>query len=182
MALGGAAAARMATTNMIPQGGIVAPSLGVHFQETQFSSVAAGAGGIVAQRDTQLESYLPDGSPDPAVPPRELAPYARFIPLADGASLIADQSNLTLLNPDGSTDASFGGGTVEAPLSTQQALRLPSGKILLAAADVIGARTFSARVKVALLNPDGSRDMAVGKNGILEVTSPYSYYGGFLTP
>jgi uncharacterized delta-60 repeat protein len=180
-ALGGAAGARMATTSAIPQAGIVAPSLGIHFQKTQFSSVAARAGGsVVAQRGTQLESYLPDGTPDPAVPPRELATYARVLPLADGAALIANGSKLTLLNPDSSTDASFGGGTVEAPFSAQQALRLPSGKILLAAADVVGARTPRfGRVQVVLLNQDGSQDTAVGRNGILEVSGPdpNNYFG-----
>src|SRR5215213_3078436 len=182
-ALGGAAAARMATTSAIPQTDIVAPSLGVHFQETKFSSVApAAGGGVVAQRGTQLESYLPDGSPDPAAPPRELAVYARFISLADGTSLIVNRSKLTLLHPDGSTDAGFGGGTVEAPFWPQQALRLPSGKILLAAADVVGARyPHFARVQVALINQDGSRDLAVGRNGVLEVTGPEPrvYFGAY---
>lgn len=172
--LGGATEGRMATTSAIPPTDIVAPSLGVHFQETHFSTVAAGAdGGVVAQRGTQLESYLPDGSPNPAAPPHKLAANARFLPLGDGTAMIVNGSKLTLLKPDGSTDTSFGGGTVKLSLWAPQALRLPSGKILIVAADVLGARTPRfARVQVALLNQDGSLDMGVGRDGILEATGP----------
>jgi len=177
--LAGIAGAETAATSAHGPSGVVAPSLGTHFQETSFSSVAAQpGGGLVAKRGEQLESYLADGAPDPAAPPRKLGPYSRAIPLADGSTLIASESKLTRLNPDGSTDTSFGGGTVKAPIAVEQAMQLPSGKLLIASGGSGGTHTIISWVNVALLDSAGSVDTGVGKDGVLNVSVPTSSYVG----
>jgi uncharacterized delta-60 repeat protein len=170
-----AAADDTTETTTYGKDGIATESLGLHFEETGFSSVVVRPdGGLVAQRDVQVESYLANGSPDPAVPPRQLPEYSRFTPVADGKSLILSYDKLTRLNSDGSVDTGFGGdGTVEA-ISEASAAELASGKILLARTAWGGTHERFAWVSAQLFNPDGSVDRAVGEDGALTVSIPYS--------
>jgi uncharacterized delta-60 repeat protein len=182
--LTGAATVESAAMGALTPAGIEAPSLGTHFRETGFEAVEARSdGGILAQRgeplESYLESYLPRGAADPATTPRKLPQYSTVSFLPGEKRLIASEGtdrNLTLLNADGSLDASFGGGSVKAPIRVQRALQLPSGKILVASRESVGARTIETRVNVALLNPDGSVDRGIGRDGILTVSVPTPSY------
>lgn len=188
-ALVGAARAETATMGALTPAGIEAPSLGTHFRETGFGVIAARAdGGVLARRgeslESYLESYLPNGAPDPAAALRKLPQYSVVSFLPGEKRLISREGRngeLTLLNADGSLDTGFGGGSVKPPIAVQRALQLPSGKILIASSEAGGARTIVAWVNVALLNPDGSVDRGVGKEGVLTVsiptTSSYSWSG-----
>lgn len=154
--------------------GIASQSLGVHFERTQFSSlVARPDGGLVAQRDDQVETYLPNGSPDPAAPPRQLPQYGRIFPLASGKSLLLDGwAKLTRLNSDGSVDTSFGGGTIKVAGEVSAAAELPSGKTLLAGTGSGGTKTRISWVTVQLVNPDGSIDRGLGYEGRQTLSLP----------
>ena len=56
-----------------PQRGAQTEGLGSHYWETGFSALGTRAdGGLVAGRDYRVESFLPNGAPDPAAPPRQL--------------------------------------------------------------------------------------------------------------
>jgi uncharacterized delta-60 repeat protein len=154
--------------------GIATQSLGVHFEETQFLSVEARSdGGLVGQRDQQLESYLADGTPDPAVPPQPVSYDRRVFPLAGGKSLVAAESTLTRVNADGSVDPSFGGtGTIKMPPGVQAAAELPSGKVLVAGVASGGTHGIINTLTAALVNPDGSIDQGVGTKGFLTLSLP----------
>jgi uncharacterized delta-60 repeat protein len=172
-----AAAAEDATeTTTFGKDGIASQSLGFHLEETQFSSVMARAdGGLVAQRDQQVESYLADGAPDPAGPTRQLQEWGQVFPLASGKSLIADDGKLTRVNPDGSIDTSFGGaGTIEWRSGGQAASELASGKILFAGTQVVGTHVMFTEVRLELLGPDGSFERGFGEEGVLEIELPGS--------
>ncbi|HEY6730774.1 MAG TPA: delta-60 repeat domain-containing protein [Solirubrobacterales bacterium] len=154
--------------------GIASQSLGIHFEETRFSSVEARSdGGLVAQRDDQVASYLANGTPDPSVPPQHVSKYRRVFPVADGKSLVLDDSTLTRVNSDGSVDTSFGGGTVKVAWNASAAAELPSGKILVVGTGWGGTHQTFAWVNVQLVNPDGSIDQAVGRDGTLALSIPY---------
>jgi uncharacterized delta-60 repeat protein len=163
-------------TSTFGKDGIATQSLGIHFNETQFSSVEARPdGGLVAQRGDQLESYLPNGAPDPASPPLRASPYRKVFPLAGGKSLLAGESSLTRVNADGSIDPTFGGtGTIKVPGSVQAAAELPSGKILLAKATSGGTHEIINTVTVGLVNPDGGIDQSFGAKGFLSLSLPSS--------
>jgi len=170
-----AAAAEDATeTTTFGRDGIASQSLGVHFEETRFSSVIARAdGSLVAQRDQQIEAYLPDGTPDPAGPIRQLEEWGRVFAFASGKSLVVDDGKLTRLNPDGSVDTSFGGtGTIEWRSGVQAASELTSGKILFADAQVVGTHVMFAQLSLELLGPDGSLERGFGHDGTLELELP----------
>ena len=160
--------------------GIATQSLGVHFNETQFSSVEARPdGGLVALRGDQLESYLASGAPDPAAPPHRVSIYRKAFPLAGGKSLVAGALSLTRVNADGSADPSFGGtGTIKVPVQAQAAAELPSGKILIADTISGGTHTIINEVRVALLNPDGSADQGLGTRGEIALSLPPNLSGG----
>ncbi len=178
------AAAAVATaeeaTSIFGKDGIATPSLGIHFEETRFSSVEARPdGGIIAQRDGQLESYLTDGAPDPAAPPHRVSEYRKVFPLADGKSLVSDADSLTRVNADGSADSGFGGGgTIKAPLPAQAAAELPSGQVLIASAYSGGIHTFFTDLTVAIINQDGSIDREFGTKGVLTVSLSKSRLDG----
>lgn len=169
-----AAAADATETATFGEDGIASQSLGVHFDETGFSSVIAQAdGGLVAQREDQLETYLADGAPDPAAPARPVSKYREAFPLASGKTLVLDEGKLTRLNPDGSVDTGFGGtGVIEVSSGAQAISELPSGKILMASVNSGGTHERLVWVRVELLNPDGSIDRGVGENGTLTLSLP----------
>ena len=174
-----AAAGGTTKASTFGKGGIATESLGIHYLETQFSSVEARPdGGLVAQRGNQLESYLANGTPDPAVPPQSAWPYRRVFPLADGKSLVVGESRLTQVNADGSVDPSFGGtGTIKVPFQVGAAAELPSGKILIVNATSGGIHVFFSNVTVALVNPDGSIDQGLGAKGVLTLSLPFERFG-----
>jgi uncharacterized delta-60 repeat protein len=167
-------------TSTFGRDGIASQSLGVHFEETQFSSVEARAdGGLVAQRGDQLESYLADGAPDPAVPPQRVSPYRKVFPLAGGKSLVSVDSSLTRVNADGSDDPSFGGtGTIKLPGPVDAAAELPSGKVVVVHLISGGTHGIINVLTVALVNPDGSIDQSLGREGFLTLTLPSNQYVG----
>jgi uncharacterized delta-60 repeat protein len=179
------AAAEDATeTSTFGRDGIATQSLGVHFEETGFSTVdALPDGGLVALRDDQLETYLADGTPDPASPPRRVSSSRRVFPLAGGKSLVAVEAfgsmYLTRVNPDGSDDPSFGdAGRIKVPLTVQAATELPSGEIVIAGVFSGGTHEVFNAVEVALVNPDGSLSQGLGSNGVLRLQLPSNQYVG----
>ncbi len=174
-----AVAGGAAETSTFGKGGIATQSLGIHYRETQFSSVEARLdGGLVAQRDDQLESYLANGAPDPAAPAHQVSPYRKVFPLAGGKSLVAGASSLTRVNADGSVDPSFGGtGTIKVPVQVQAAAELPSGKTLVVNAASGGIHVFFSTLTVALVNPDGSIDQDLGTKGVLRLSLPFEGFG-----
>ncbi len=175
------AAAEDATeTTTFGADGIATQSLGVHFEETQFSSLEARPdGGLIAQRHDQLESYLADGAPDPAAPPQRVSPYRQVFPLAGGKSLVANDLRLTRVNADGSVDPSFGGtGTIKVPSTVRAAAELSSGKVLVASTFSGGTHTIINTLTAALVNPDGSIDRGVGTKGFLTLSLPSSQIVG----
>jgi uncharacterized delta-60 repeat protein len=141
-----------------PRRGTQTEVLGSHFWETGFSALGARAdGGLVAERNDQLESFLPNGAPDPAAPPRNLPKYSWWFPLAGGKSLLKSESTLTRLNADGSVDATFGkGGTIAAPPYADAVAELPSGQILVAGTGSGGTHITYYFVSYELLGGDGS--------------------------
>jgi len=160
-ALIGAAAATAAEPSETTFGanGIALAGLGPHYVETGFTSVTAGAdGGFVAQRNGLLETFLADGTPDPAAPPTAVPKGRQVFPAAGGKSLVLERERLTRLNPDGSRDRSFGGtGAIEPHLiGPDAAVELGSGKIAVIAATVVGPRTFAGEIETTVLNADGS--------------------------
>jgi uncharacterized delta-60 repeat protein len=179
-----AAAEDTTETGTFGRDGIATQSLGVHFEETQFSDVEARPdGGLVALRGNQLESYLADGTPDPAFPPRRVSPSRRVFPLAAGKSLVAvdvfGDSQLTRVNADGNADPSFGGaGAIRTPVRAQAATELPSGKIMIAGVFSGGTHEIYNAVELALVNPDGSLFQGLGRNGVLRVQLPSNQYVG----
>ncbi|HEX5374907.1 MAG TPA: delta-60 repeat domain-containing protein [Solirubrobacterales bacterium] len=174
-----AAAEDTTSTSIFGRGGVATESLGTHFGETQFSSVEARPdGGLVAQRDGQLESYLANGAPDPAAPASRASYYRKVFPLAGGKSLVIGESRLTRVNADGSVDLSFGGtGTIKMPFQAQAAVELPSGRVLVANATSGGLHTFFHIVTVALVNQDGSIDQGLGTKGVLTLSLPFKHFG-----
>jgi uncharacterized delta-60 repeat protein len=176
-----AAVAEDATeTSTFGRDGVASQSLGVHFEETQFSSVEARAdGGLVAQRGEQLESYLANGAPDPAVPPQRVSVYRKVFPLAGGKSLVTGGSSLTRVNPDGSDDPSFGDtGTIKLPIGVDAAAELPSGKVVVVNLVSGGTHGIINILTVALVNPDGSIDQGLGREGFLTLSLPSNQYVG----
>jgi uncharacterized delta-60 repeat protein len=171
-------------TSTFGRDGIASQSLGIHFEETQFSSVEARPdGGLVALRGDQLETYLADGSPDPAFPPRPAPPSRRVFPLAGGKSLVGVEgfgdSHLTRVNADGNADPSFGdAGVIKAPLRVQGATELPSGKIVIAGVTSGGTHELYNELELALVNPDGSLSQDLGRNGVLRLQLPSNQYVG----
>lgn len=174
-----AAAEDTTPTSTFGRGGIATESLGTHFNETQFSSVEARPyGGIVAQRDRQLESYLANGAPDPTAPPQPVSTYRKVFPLAGGKSLVIGESSLTRVNADGGVDPSFGGnGTIKMPFQAQAAAELLSGRILVVNATSGGIHQFFNLVTVALVNQDGSIDQGLGTKGVLTLSLPFEQFG-----
>jgi uncharacterized delta-60 repeat protein len=163
--------------------GIASSSLGVHFQETGFSSVEARPdGGLVAERDRYVESYLASGALDPAAPPQRVSPYYESFPLAGGKRLVLGNdpavgvSRLTRLNGDGSVDTSFGGtGSVKVAPEASAAAELASGKILVVGTGAGGTHQIIAWITVELLGPDGSIDRRLGQDGRLTLSrNPFS--------
>lgn len=175
-AIGVSVAADSTESSTFGADGIATHSLGVHFAETRFWRVAARAdGGLVAQRDDSVESYLPDGAPDPAEPPRHFEKYSQVFPVADGKSLVLIDSKLTRINGDGSVDASFGGGSVAVAPETDAVAELPSGKVLVVGFGAGGTHQIISWITVQLVNPDGSIDRGVGSGGTLTLnTTTYS--------
>jgi uncharacterized delta-60 repeat protein len=174
-----AAAEDAIETSALGKDGIATQSLGIHFQETQFSSVEARPDGdLVAQRGNRLESYLANGAPDPAAPAPRASFYRKVFPLASGKSLVAGESSLTRVNVDGSVAPSFGGtGTIKPPVQAQVAAELPSGKILIASATSGGTHTIINDLTVALVNQDGSIDRGFGTEGLLTLSLPSTSRG-----
>jgi uncharacterized delta-60 repeat protein len=171
-------------TSTFGRDGIATQSLGVHFEETGFSTVDARPdGGLVALRGDQLESYVADGAPDPAFPPRRVSPSRRVFPLAGGKSLVAvdlfGDSQLTRVNADGNADPSFGdAGAIRVPVGVQAATELPSGKIAVAGVISGGTHELYNAVELALLDPDGSLSPGLGSNGVLRLQLPSNQYVG----
>jgi uncharacterized delta-60 repeat protein len=167
-ALTAAAAAALAagTTRSggFPQRGTQTEGLGSHYWETRFSALGVRAdGGLVAGRDYKVESFLPNGAPDPAPPLGPLPEFSQWFPLASGKSLVQRESKLTRLNPDGSVDTSFGtGGTMASIGFASVATELPSGQTLVAGTGSGGTHIIFYFVEYQLIGADGG--VAAGKS------------------
>jgi uncharacterized delta-60 repeat protein len=145
--------------------GIARESLGSHYEETAFTQIQARAdGGIVAQRKGQVDNYLANGAPDPSVPP--VVEQREVFPAAGGRSFVLREvkvdNYLTLLEPDGTPDRAFGGGTVKVSYGVQAVAELSSGRILVVSTFFGGTNVPEASVSSELLNPDGSAVKGVG--------------------
>jgi uncharacterized delta-60 repeat protein len=153
-----ALAAGTARSGGFPRRGTQTQVLGSHYWETGFSALGARAdGGLVAGRDYRVESFLPNGAPDSAAPPRQLPEFSQWFPLASGKSLVQKASKLTRLNPDGSVDTSFGTeGSVDWVDYASAATELPSGKILVAGAGAGGTHVTFYFVNYELFGADGT--------------------------
>jgi uncharacterized delta-60 repeat protein len=149
-------------------------SLGIHFERTGFASVMARAdGSLVALRGPRIESFLPDGEPDPATPTSQAPAEGAFFPVAGGKTLVLGYKKLTRLEPDGSVDRSFGGtGTIKPPYGAQAVEELGSGKIAVVSTETGGTHTIISSVSVELLNQDGS---LVEDGGFSSPVTPASY-------
>jgi hypothetical protein len=171
-------------TSSYGKDGIATQSLGVHYEETNFSTVEARPdGGLVALRGDQLESYRADGAPDPVSPPRRVSPSRRVFPLAGGKSLVAvdvfGDTQLTRVNADGSADPSFGdAGVTRVPVGVEAVAELPSGRIVIAGVFSGGTHELFNQLELAFLNPDGSLSQDLGSNGVLGVQLPSNTYVG----
>jgi uncharacterized delta-60 repeat protein len=144
--------------------GIATQGLGLHYKETGFSNLGVRAdGGLVAQQDNQVEYFLVDGKPDPAVPPQHVSTDREVVPLAGGKSLVIEGNKLTRVNSDGSVDTSFGGGAVQTRESARTAAELASGQILLIGTPIVSKQT-STLISIGLVNPDGTLDPVTGEN------------------
>jgi uncharacterized delta-60 repeat protein len=162
------AAAESSETTTFGADGIALASLGPNYVETGISSVTARAdGSFVAQRSGELETFLPDGAPDPAAPPTALPKERALFPAAGGKSLILENGKLRRVNPDGSPDTGFGGtGTVEAQLyGPDLVAELGSGKIAEIGTAILGTHRLSGLIQITVLNPDGSVDRGAGLKG-----------------
>lgn len=108
--------------------GIATQPLSVHYRQTSFWDVTERPdGGLIATRGDQVETFLPDGTPDPAAPPHKVKSSGDVFPVAGGKHLVLDGSKLTRLDADGSVDASFGGtGTIRVESSASDVAELPS--------------------------------------------------------
>lgn len=161
-----------APTGVLGQSEVVVPSLGDHYEETAFSRIEARPdGGVIAERGDQLESYLADGSPDPAAPPTSVPSNREVFPLPSGKSIVRTERTLTRINPDGSVDTSFGaGGDVKLPTVPQAVAELPSGKLLVAGTELGLLHEYVASVNIELIEPDGSVDRSVGTDGVLKLS------------
>jgi uncharacterized delta-60 repeat protein len=158
-------AAKSSETTTFGADGVALASLGPTYLETEISSVKAGTDGtFVAERSGELETFLPDGAPDPAAPPTALPKGHAVFPVAGGKSLILEDGKLRRANPDGSPDTSFGGtGTVKTQLYGPDAVaELGSGKIAEVGTTIVGARRSSGLIEITVLNPHGSIDRRVG--------------------
>lgn len=143
--------------------GIATQGLGLHYEETGFSNLSVRAdGGLVAQQDDQVEYFLADGAPDPAVPPQRVSTDRRVVPLAGGKSLVLEGTKLTRVNGDGSVDTSFGGGAVQTRQAARAAAELASGQVLLIGTPVVSKQS-STLISIELVNPDGSLDRVTGE-------------------
>jgi uncharacterized delta-60 repeat protein len=158
-------AAESSETTTFGADGIALASLGPNYVETEISSVTSRAdGNFVVQRSGELETFLPDGAPDPAAPPTALPKGRAVFSVAGGKSLILENGKLRRVNPDGSPDTSFGGtGTVEAQLyGPDLVVELGSGKIAEIGTTIVGARRRSGLIQITVLKPDGSVDRGAG--------------------
>lgn len=164
-------------TTTFGKDGIATSSLGIHYEETGFSSVEVRPdGGLFAQREEEVMAYLPSGAPDPAAPPQRVPRYRKVFPVAGGKSLVLVNYRLTRVNGDGSVDPSFGdNGTVKLAAPASVAAELPSGKILLVGTGAGGTHVIIAWITVQMLNPDGSVDRGLGKDGTMTLSrTPYT--------
>ena len=119
--------------------GIGGGKLGPHFAETSFEAVAEEPdGSLLATRDGNVRRYLANGTLDLGFAPQssELSPAEAT--QADGKRLVAQDTGgeIRRLNPDGTPDTSFNGGTSEPTASywVRIIVPLPSGQILVAGA------------------------------------------------
>ena len=165
--------------------GIATQPLGVHYKQTSFWDVTERPdGGLIATRGDHVETLLPDGSPDPAAPPRKLNSSGDVFPVGGGKHLVLDGSKLTRLDVDGSVDASFGGtGTIRVESSASDVAELPSGEIVVVGTTYVGTHGTSGAVEFQLIDPDGNvvpgESVAPGgKHGIRRLSVPYVNGGG----
>jgi uncharacterized delta-60 repeat protein len=149
-------------------------SLGIHFERTRFASVLPRANGsLVALRELRLESFLADGTPDPASPSLQAPAEGRLFPAAGGKTLLLGYKKLTRLEPDGSVDRSFGGtGTIEPPYGAQAVAELGSGRIAVVSVETGGTHTIYSNVSIELRSQDGA---LVEDGGFSSPVTPSSY-------
>jgi uncharacterized delta-60 repeat protein len=154
-------------------------SLGIHFERTGFASVIARSdGSLVALRGLRIESFLADGTPDPATPTSQAPAEGTLFPVAGGKTLVLGYKKLTRLEPDGSVDRSFGGtGTIEPPYGAQAVEELGSGRIAVVSTETGGTHTIFSSVSIELLNQDGT---VVKDGGFSSPVTPVS--GGVGVP
>jgi uncharacterized delta-60 repeat protein len=151
------------------------PSLGIHFEETGFTSVVAhDDGSLVTVRGSLIETFLADGRPDPATPASQAPAEGKLFPAAGGKTLLLGHRTLTRLEADGSVDRSFGGtGTIKLRSRAQAVAELGSGRIALVDTEVGGTHTIYSSVSVEVLNQDGS---LVKDGGFSRSQTPGSYW------
>lgn len=159
-------AAESSETTTFGADGIALASLGPNYVEAGIASVTVRAdGSSVVERSGVLETFLPDGAPDPAAPPVAVPKERAVFPAAGGKSLILEGRKLRRVNPDGSPDTSFGqrGAVTTPPFYPNWVVELGSGKIAAIETAIVGPRRPAGSIEIAVLNPDGSVDRGVGE-------------------
>lgn len=165
--------------------GIATQPLGIHYKHSLFWDVTEERGGLlVATRRNRVETFLPDGSPDPAAPPHKIESSGDVFPIAGGKRLVLDGSKLTRLDADGAVDASFGGtGTIRVESSASDVAELPSGEIVVVGTTYGGTHEVFGAVEFQLIDPDGNvvpgeSVTPGGEYGIRRLSVPYVNGGG----
>ena len=168
--------------------GIARTELGPHYVQTQFISVAPQADGrLLATRDTRyglgalIRRYEPNGSLDPSFAPQSPAPQTEAVQ-EDGKVLVAKQGwpgpRLERLNPDGTTDTTFGGDgkSDTVPFAIKKIALFPSGKIIVAGREFrqTGKHSAISQISVARFESDGKLDSGFGAAGVVKLLSDYS--------
>jgi uncharacterized delta-60 repeat protein len=171
--------------------GIGGGELGPHYAESRFEAVAEEPdGSLLATRDGTVRRYLANGTLDPGFAPQnsELPPAEAT--QADGKRLVAQDSGqegkIRRLNPDGTPDTSFNGGTSEPTASywVRIIVPLPSGQILVAgtADRLLGRSGLEYRTGLSRLNADGTLDRGFGDHGSVYLLNEDVGYVSGLVP
>lgn len=155
-------------------GGIGGGELGPHYPDINFEAITENPDGtLLATRRYELRRYLADGSLDLGFPPRRREREPPTATQADGKVLVVPESargTISRLNPDGTLDTSFNGGTSQpgASYSVRAIIPLPSGQILVAgqADKPVGKSGIEYGIGLTRLNADGTLDRGFGGGGV----------------
>lgn len=169
-------------------GGIARTPLPPAFDTEVFKEVAAAPdGGVLARAGFFSSGDVARYGPDGALLGEETRKEAVVLRppeamTANGGRLVGigpegeAKGSVSRYRPDGSLDASFGGGGSESlPFEVEAVAALPSGKVLAAGAGVYssgGTKSLPVnQVFVARLDADGKLDSGFGRGGIVKLRS-----------